>query len=91
MVTDGDETIMVNSGDTIKVDPNGGSWVYNGTTYTTSMDVTVTASITLGTPTRTGYNFTGWTKGTAEGYAATFTAQWQEGIVVTYGDETGSA
>jgi len=44
---------------TLTIDPNGGTW--NGSTTTNTSTMGTGATKTIANPTRTGYNFTGWT------------------------------
>lgn len=60
---------------TLTVNPNGGSWVDGGTTYTSNKDFTIAfeATKTIANPTREGYDFTGWMLNAGTG-GSTFTA-----------------
>ncbi len=82
--TDGYESIKLAHNTTIIVDPNGGSFVHYGTSYTTSKTFLLTADYTLRDATRYGYTFYGWRAVETGVNTVTFTAMWTRGNSSTY-------
>jgi hypothetical protein len=70
------ETFDVTNNSYIIVDPNGGEWEYNGTTYKTSTNVTVTDDITINDPTKENHTFLGWEISENKDGIKTLTAQY---------------
>lgn len=70
---------------TLNVNPNSGSWTFENNTYSTTAPITKTynTEISIPNPTRTGYNFTGWTftAGTAGGTWNSSTLKYKFGSV----------
>ena len=83
--TDGYETIKLAHNTTIIVDPNGGSFVHNGTSYTKSKTFQLTADYTLKDAARSGYKFYGWRAVETSLNTMTFTAMWDRGSSAVYG------
>ena len=79
--TDGENaTANVGYGTTITIDPNGGEYDDNNSftsdgSKTNAFAITVRANITLASPTRDGYTFTGWAYN-ADNHR--FAAKWEE-------------
>ena len=82
-------TLLKNCSFTVKIDPNGGT--YNSSSKVTSLTKAYNTTVTLATPKRSGYSFTGWKltgRGSVSGSKYTFsiaykytvntlTAQWE--------------
>ncbi len=70
---------------TLNVNPNTGSWSYNGTTYTSTAYIggNYNTEISIPNPVKEGYRFKGWTftEGTAEGSWTSSTAKYKYGKV----------
>ena len=80
----GYESIKLANNTTIVLEPNGGSFVHNGTSYTKSMTFQLTADYTLKDATRSGYRFYGWRAVETSKNTVTFTAMWTRGTSSTY-------
>lgn len=80
----GYESIKLANNTTIVVDPNGGSFVHNGASYTKSKTFQLTADYTLKDATRSGYRFYGWRAVETSKNTVTFTAMWDRGTSATY-------
>ena len=94
---------------TLTVDPDGGKVVIGATEYNNTVYTAVGAyldTVTVGEPTKTGYDFAGWTRsgengafangvytyGPADGAEDTFTAEWTpKTYTVTYYTNDGTA
>lgn len=61
---------------TIKVDPNGGEWTYDGVSYTSPV-VLATRTLVLDNPTKHGTTFNKWVV-TQDGNQKTYTALWKD-------------
>ncbi len=70
------ETFDVTNNSYIIVDPNGGEWKYNNTTYKTSTNVPVTDDITINDPTKENHTFLGWEISENKDGIKTLTAQY---------------
>jgi hypothetical protein len=70
------ETFDVTNNSYIIVDPNGGEWEYNGTTYDKSTKVTITDDITINDPTKENHTFLGWEISENKDGIKTLTAQY---------------
>ena len=80
----GYESITLANNTTIVLEPNGGSFVHIGTSYTKSMTFQLTADYTLKDATRSGYRFYGWRAVETSKNTVTFTAMWTRGTSSTY-------
>ena len=80
----GYESIKLANNTTIVLEPNGGSFVHNGTSYTKSKTFQLTADYTLKDATRTGYFFYGWYVTENSQGTLTFTAMWTRNTSSTY-------
>ena len=65
-------------GQSILVDPNGGTWTHDGTTYTTAQEFKLEENFSIAAATREGYVFMGWAVSESEEYARIYTAQWEQ-------------
>ena len=72
------ETIEVPRGTVLSIDPNGGSFTYNGTTASDVKTFTLTADYTLSDASYKGYIFYGWRVTQTDRDVVTFTAVWSK-------------